>query len=85
MSTSYGYGRVSTKDQNEARQLIALRSFGIAEECIFIDKQSGKDFNRPQYIRLLRKMKEGDTLVIKSTLLYRSLFQHSCDQHGSCP
>lgn len=66
MSTSYGYGRVSTKDQNEARQLIALRSFGIAEECIFIDKQSGKDFNRPQYIRLLRKMKEGDTLVIKS-------------------
>ncbi len=66
MSKSYGYGRVSTKDQNEARQLIALRGFGIAEECIFIDKQSGKDFNRPQYIRLLRKMKEGDTLVIKS-------------------
>jgi len=57
---------VSTKDQNEARQMIAMREFGIDEKYIFIEKQSGKDFNRPQYKRLLRKLKAGDTLVIKS-------------------
>ena len=62
----YGYVRVSTKDQNEARQIIAMREFGIAEQNVFIEKQSGKDFNRPQYKRLLRKIKAGDTLVIKS-------------------
>ena len=62
----YGYVRVSTKDQNEARQLIAMREFGIAEQNIFIEKQSGKDFNRPQYTRLLHKIKAGDTIVIKS-------------------
>lgn len=65
-NTTYGYVRVSTKDQNEARQMIAMREFGIDEKCIFIEKQSGKDFNRPQYKRLLRKLKAGDTLVIKS-------------------
>ena len=62
----YGYVRVSTKDQNEARQLIAMREFGIDEQNVFIEKQSGKDFNRPKYKRLLRKLKAGDTLVIKS-------------------
>ena len=62
----YGYVRVSSKDQNEARQLIAMREFGIHDNCIIIEKQSGKDFNRPQYKRLLRKLKAGDTLVIKS-------------------
>lgn len=62
----YGYVRVSTKDQNEARQLIAMDEFGIDKQHIFIEKQSGKDFNRPQYKRLLRKIKAGDTLVIKS-------------------
>lgn len=62
----YGYVRVSTKDQNEARQLIAMQEFGIDEQHIFVEKQSGKDFNRPQYKRLLRKLKAGDTLVIKS-------------------
>ena len=62
----YGYVRVSTKEQNEARQLIAMREFGIDEQNMFIEKQSGKDFNRPQYKRLLRKLKAGDTLVIKS-------------------
>lgn len=66
MSTTYGYARVSTKDQNEARQLIALHDFGIDDKYIFMDKQSGKDFNRPQYIKLIRKLKSGDTLVIKS-------------------
>ena len=65
-SNVYGYVRVSTKEQNEARQLIAMREFGIDEQNMFIEKQSGKDFNRPQYKRLLHKLKNGDTLVIKS-------------------
>lgn len=62
----YGYARVSTKEQNEQRQLISLKSFGISERHIFIDKQSGKDFNRTNYKRLLKKVKSGDTIVIKS-------------------
>ena len=62
----YGYARVSTKEQNEQRQLIALREFGIDEKQIFMDKQSGKDFERVSYKRMLRKLKSGDTLVIKS-------------------
>lgn len=62
----YGYARVSTKEQNEQRQLIALEEFGILEGNIFVDKQSGKDFERQNYKRLLRKLKNGDTLVIKS-------------------
>ena len=61
----YGYVRVSTKEQNEARQVIAMHEFGVDEQNIFVEKQSGKDFNRPQYRRLLRKIKAGDTLVIK--------------------
>ena len=65
-STIYGYVRVFTKEQNEARQVIAMREFGVDEQNVFIDKQSGKDFNRPQYRRLLRKIKAGDTLVVKS-------------------
>ena len=65
-NTMYGCARVSSKEQNEARQVIALRDFGIEESHIVIEKQSGKDFNRPQYRRLLRKLKAGDTLVIKS-------------------
>lgn len=62
----YGYVRVSTREQNEARQVIAMRAFGVAEENLFIDKQSGRDFNRPQYRQLLRRLKAGDTLAIKS-------------------
>lgn len=62
----YGYIRVSSRDQNEARQLIALREIGEEENNIFIDKQSGKDFNRPQYKKLLRKLKKDDLLYIKS-------------------
>ena len=62
----YGYVRVSTREQNEARQLDALMELGIGVRDIYIDRQSGKDFNRPQYGRLLRKMKKGDILVIKS-------------------
>lgn len=63
---TYGYIRVSTKEQNEDRQLIAMREFGIAKENVIMDKQSGKDFDRPGYKRLIKKLKVGDTLVIKS-------------------
>ena len=63
---SYGYIRVSSRDQNEDRQLIALRSKGIADAFIYIDKQSGKDFDRPQYKKLVKKLKPGDLLYIQS-------------------
>lgn len=66
METIYGYVRVSTREQNEDRQLIALGEVGILEKNIFVDKQSGKDFNRPQYKKLLRKLKKDDLLYIKS-------------------
>ena len=62
----YGYARVSSKDQNEAWQVEALKSFGVAPEKIFIDRQSGKDFNRPQYQKLLHKLQVEDVLVVKS-------------------
>ena len=62
----YGYARVSTREQNADRQLIALTGFGIVETAIFVDRQSGKDFERTQYRRLMRKLKDGDTLVVKS-------------------
>lgn len=62
----YGYIRVSAKDQNADRQLIALKNCNIEEKNIFLDKISGKDFNRPQYLRLLKKLKQGDLLVVKS-------------------
>ena len=62
----FGYARVSSTDQNGDRQLIALRAQGVERPCIFMDTQSGKDFNRPQYKRLLRKLKKDDLLFIKS-------------------
>lgn len=62
----YGYIRVSTKEQNEDRQLIALREMAVPENNIFLDKQSGKDFQRPQYKKLVRKLKKDDLLYIKS-------------------
>ena len=62
----YGYIRVSSKDQNIERQFIALKDRGIPEEQIYIDRQSGKDFNRPAYKKLISKLKEGDLLVTKS-------------------
>lgn len=66
MANTYGYIRVSSRDQNEDRQLIALKEVGVVDGNIYLDKQSGKDFNRPQYRRLLRKMKRDDLLYIKS-------------------
>ncbi len=62
----YGYIRVSSTDQNELRQLMAMRGRGIPEMRIYMDKQSGKDFERPQYKRLLRKLREGDLLYVLS-------------------
>lgn len=66
MSEMYGYVRVSAKDQCEERQLLAMREFGVPEERVFVDKLSGKDFERPQYQRLLRRLRSGDLLVIKA-------------------
>ena len=62
----YGYVRVSTRDQNEARQMIAMTEFGVSTEDIYLDKQSGKDFNRPRYRKLLARLKKDDVLVVKS-------------------
>lgn len=63
---TYGYIRVSSKDQNEARQVIALEEAGVPPDNIFIDKQSGKDFDRPVYVKLIKILKSGDLLIIKS-------------------
>ena len=62
----YGYIRVSSKDQKEDRQQIALKKVGVDLQNIYVDKQSGKDFNRPQYKKMLRKLKKDDLLYIKS-------------------
>lgn len=63
---SYGYIRVSSREQNEDRQLVALRKMGVPAGRIYMDKQSGKDFDRPQYQRLLQKLRPGDVLYIQS-------------------
>ena len=63
---TYGYVRVSTHDQNEARQMIAMRELRIADKNLFVEKQSGKSFDRPQYKRLIKKLKPDDLLYIKS-------------------
>ena len=63
---SYGYIRVSSIEQNEARQLLALYAKGVAKKRIYMDKQSGNDFERPQYKRMLKKLKDGDLLYILS-------------------
>lgn len=62
----YGYVRVSSREQNEARQLAAMCNAGIRTEHIFADKQSGRDFERPQYKKLLRRLRRGDTLFVQS-------------------
>ncbi len=62
----YGYIRVSTREQNEDRQVRAMEEFGVPSANLICDKQSGKDFERPGYKRLIKKIKPGDTLVIKS-------------------
>lgn len=62
----YGYIRVSTREQNIARQLDAMRAEGLSIKDLFIDRESGKDFNRPMYRHMVRKLREGDILIIKS-------------------
>ena len=62
----YGYARVSSREQNEDRQMIALRELGVSEKNIYLDKQSGRDFDRPQYKLLLKKLNKDDLLYIKS-------------------
>ena len=66
MALIYGYIRVSTRDQNEDRQVIALREMAVPEGNIYMDKQSGQDFQRPQYRKLVRHLKKDDLLYIKS-------------------
>ncbi len=66
MGNVYGYIRVSSRDQNEDRQMIALKELQVPEKNIFMDKQSGKDFERPQYKKMLRRFKKDDLLYIKS-------------------
>lgn len=62
----YGYVRVSSREQNEARQLAAMCNAGLRPEYIFAEKQSGRDFDRPQYKKLLRRLRRGDTLFVQS-------------------
>ena len=66
MSQTYGYIRVSSRDQNEARQVAAMREFGVAEDHMVVEKLSGKDFQRPRYQALVRRLVPGDVLVVKS-------------------
>lgn len=66
MGTIYGYVRVSTREQNTDRQLAAMREFGVPEKNMIIEKQSGKDFERPRYLRLVKRLRQGDTFVVKS-------------------
>lgn len=66
MAKTYGYIRVSTREQNEDRQLVALSAFDIPPENLFMDKLSGKDFNRPAYRRMMKKLKPGDLIIVKS-------------------
>ena len=66
MGNLYGYIRVSTREQNEDRQILALKELAIPEKNLFMDKQSGKDFKRPQYRKMVRKLKKDDLLYIKS-------------------
>lgn len=67
MGNCYGYIRVSTREQNEDRQLIALRKLSISEKNIFLDKMSGKDFDRPQYRKLVRKLKKTTCSISRAS------------------
>lgn len=62
----YGYVRVSSRDQNEDRQMLAMQDMGVVEKNIYLDKQSGKDFDRPMYKKMVKRFRENDTLYIKS-------------------
>lgn len=66
MSAVYGYARVSSVEQNEERQIVALEKMKISKKKIYVDKQSGKNFNRPQYLKMVKKIKKGDLLYVLS-------------------
>ena len=92
MGISYGYVRVSSIDQNEDRQMIEMQKIGVSETNIFMDKQSGKNFDRPAYKRLIRKMKEGDLLYIMSIdrlgrnyVEIQEQWRFLTKEKGSCP
>jgi len=74
MMQQYAYIRVTTKEQNIERQLVALEPYGVPQKNIFCDRQSGKDFDRPAYQKLLKRLKTGDLLIIKSIDRYARLF-----------
>ena len=78
----YGYVRVSGKSQNEERQLYAMEKAGIARERLYIDKQSGKDFNRPEYQRLLRKLREGDRSLSRASTGWGGTMRRSWSTGG---
>lgn len=80
MGNTYAYVRVSTKEQNEGRQLIAMEEVRVPKKNIYIDKQSGKDFARPMYQRMLEKLKENDLLYIKSIDRLGRDYQEILDQ-----
>lgn len=75
-----GYCRVSSREQNEDRQIIALRNFGIQERDIFLDKQSGCNFDRPEYQRMLSEVKEGDLICVKSIDRFGRNYQEITEQ-----
>ena len=83
----YGYVRVSSTDQNEDRQLLEMEKLNISQEQIFIDKQSGKDFERAAYKRLVKKLKAGDLLYIQSIdrlgRNYDAYVKHKLKKYGS--
>ena len=79
----YGYIRVSSRDQNEDRQLIALREVGVEEKNIFLDKQSGKDFNRPQYKKLLRKLKKTICSTSRALIVWGAIMRRF-KTNGGC-
>lgn len=76
----WGYVRVSTKEQHEDRQMIALKEYGVEDSHIFMDKQSGKDFNRPAYKKMIRIVRKGDIIVIKSIDRLGRNYQDIIDQ-----
>ena len=84
MSISYGYVRVSSLDQNEDRQILALKSIGIDEQHIYIDKLSGKDFERPNYKRLLKRIKDGDIIKFGDMRLIKFSITYLDDKFFLC-
>lgn len=76
----YGYARVSTREQNEERQIIEFKKIGIPEKCIYLDKMSGKDFDRPQYQKLIKKLDNNSILYIKSIDRLGRNYRDLCEQ-----